>query len=87
MKSIILNEPGDFVRATCDDPGDPASGMARIAIDKIGICGTDLHAFRGRQPFFEYPRILGHELAWSSNLSRQMSRMFGRVTAAPSSRI
>ena len=28
----------------------------------IGICGTDLHAFRGRQPFFTYPRILGHEL-------------------------
>ena len=62
MKSIVLNEPGDFVRATCDDPGEPASGMARIAIEKIGICGTDLHAFRGRQPFFEYPRILGHEL-------------------------
>lgn len=29
----------------------------------IGVCGTDLHAFRGRQPFFTYPRILGHELA------------------------
>src|SRR5262249_13802496 len=23
---------------------------------------TDLHAFRGTQPFFSYPRILGHEL-------------------------
>ena len=30
---------------------------------RVGICGTDLHAFRGRQPFFDYPRILGHELA------------------------
>jgi 2-desacetyl-2-hydroxyethyl bacteriochlorophyllide A dehydrogenase len=28
----------------------------------VGICGTDLHAYRGRQPFFSYPRILGHEL-------------------------
>src|SRR5947209_6831024 len=29
----------------------------------VGICGTDLHAFEGTQPFFTYPRILGHELA------------------------
>jgi 2-desacetyl-2-hydroxyethyl bacteriochlorophyllide A dehydrogenase len=29
----------------------------------MGICGTDLHAFEGTQPFFEYPRILGHELS------------------------
>lgn len=29
----------------------------------VGLCGTDLHAFRGRQPFFAYPRVLGHELA------------------------
>jgi 2-desacetyl-2-hydroxyethyl bacteriochlorophyllide A dehydrogenase len=28
----------------------------------VGICGTDIHAFHGRQPFFSYPRILGHEL-------------------------
>jgi 2-desacetyl-2-hydroxyethyl bacteriochlorophyllide A dehydrogenase len=62
VKSIILNEPGSFERITCDDPGKPGPGEARIRIEKIGICGTDLHAFRGRQPFFAYPRILGHEL-------------------------
>ncbi|HHY98018.1 MAG TPA: alcohol dehydrogenase catalytic domain-containing protein [Firmicutes bacterium] len=28
-----------------------------------GICGSDLHAFRGNQPFLIYPRVLGHELA------------------------
>jgi 2-desacetyl-2-hydroxyethyl bacteriochlorophyllide A dehydrogenase len=38
-------------------------GQAIIKIRRIGICGTDLHAFEGTQPFFEYPRILGHELA------------------------
>lgn len=31
-------------------------------IKSIGICGTDYHAFRGKQPFFSYPRVLGHEL-------------------------
>ena len=34
-----------------------------LRIRRIGICGTDLHAFEGTQPFFSYPRILGHELA------------------------
>jgi len=32
-------------------------------VRRVGICGTDLHAFKGNQPFFTYPRILGHELA------------------------
>ncbi len=27
-----------------------------------GVCGTDLHAFAGNQPYFTYPRIPGHEL-------------------------
>ena len=38
-------------------------GEALIKIRKVGICGTDLHAFAGNQAFFTYPRILGHELA------------------------
>ena len=38
-------------------------GHAIIKIKRIGICGTDLHAFEGTQPFFSYPRVLGHELS------------------------
>lgn len=38
-------------------------GQAIIKVRRIGICGTDLHAFEGTQPYFTYPRILGHELA------------------------
>jgi 2-desacetyl-2-hydroxyethyl bacteriochlorophyllide A dehydrogenase len=38
-------------------------GHSVIRVRRIGVCGTDLHAFRGDQPYFEYPRILGHELA------------------------
>lgn len=33
-----------------------------MRVRRIGVCGTDLHAYCGRQPFFTYPRILGHEL-------------------------
>ena len=37
-------------------------GEALGGVQRMGICGTDLHAFRGQQPFFTYPRVLGHEL-------------------------
>ena len=36
---------------------------ARLNITRVGICGTDYHIYGGRQPFLEYPRVLGHELA------------------------
>jgi len=36
---------------------------AIIKVKRIGICGTDLHAFEGTQPYFNYPRVLGHELS------------------------
>src|SRR5690554_3690106 len=38
-------------------------GEALVNIRRIGICGTDMHAYKGNQPFFSYPRILGHELS------------------------
>lgn len=59
---IVLAEPGRFERRSGILP-DPRPGEARVRIRRIGVCGTDIHAFHGRQPFFEYPRILGHELA------------------------
>ena len=33
-----------------------------MRVRRVGVCGTDLHAFQGQQPFFSYPRVLGHEL-------------------------
>lgn len=62
MKTIVLNEPGHFSLTETAPPPPPGPGEAQVAIRRVGICGTDLHAYRGRQPFFAYPRILGHEL-------------------------
>lgn len=62
MNTLVLTEPGRFTRTQTEQPGAPGAGDALVRIHRVGICGTDLHAFRGRQPFFEYPRILGHEL-------------------------
>lgn len=61
MKEIVLNKPGEFgVREVVSPVASETSAV--VAIRSIGVCGTDLHAFAGRQPFFTYPRVLGHEL-------------------------
>jgi 2-desacetyl-2-hydroxyethyl bacteriochlorophyllide A dehydrogenase len=62
MKTLVCTKPGDFAYEEKEAP-QPKEGHAIIKIKRIGICGTDLHAYEGTQPFFEYPRILGHELA------------------------
>ncbi len=62
LRTIILEQPGRFAAIQTDEPARPAKGKALVRVRRIGICGTDLHAYRGRQPFFAYPRILGHEL-------------------------
>lgn len=62
MKTIICNEPGKFMWRETEMPSrKPNEALLRIR--RIGICGTDLHAFKGNQPYFAYPRILGHELS------------------------
>src|SRR4030095_3917974 len=62
MKTLVCTEPGKLEYAKAIKP-QLKKGHAIIKIKRIGICGTDLHAFEGTQPFFTYPRILGHELA------------------------
>lgn len=62
MKYIVCEKPGKFVLKEKHAP-TRQSGEALLSIKKVGICGTDLHAFAGNQAFFTYPRILGHELA------------------------
>ncbi len=63
MNSILLKEPGVFVLENRVYPTLTNEDDALVKVYKIGVCGTDLHAFSGKQPFFSYPRILGHELA------------------------
>lgn len=62
MKTLICTAPGFFEYGTAAMPA-PQKDHAIIKIKNIGICGTDLHAFEGTQPYFNYPRILGHELS------------------------
>lgn len=62
MKYIVCEEPNKFALKEKEIP-IKEDNQALIKIHRVGICGTDLHAYSGNQAFFTYPRILGHELA------------------------
>ena len=62
MRILTCLKPGEFAYSDTPAP-ELKSGHAMVKVKRIGICGTDLHAFEGTQPFFNYPRVLGHELA------------------------
>jgi 2-desacetyl-2-hydroxyethyl bacteriochlorophyllide A dehydrogenase len=62
MKYIVCEKPHEFLLKQKPVP-QRKPGESLLKIKKIGICGTDIHAYGGSQPYFNYPRVLGHELA------------------------
>ncbi|WP_432454131.1 MULTISPECIES: zinc-binding alcohol dehydrogenase family protein [unclassified Agarivorans] len=61
MKSLICEKPYELQYVELDIPSVKPDEVL-IKISSVGICGTDIHAYTGNQPFFSYPRVLGHEL-------------------------
>ena len=41
----------------------PCAGEALLRVKMVGLCGTDLNTFRGRNPMAAFPRVPGHEVA------------------------
>ena len=62
MRQIVLRGPGEFIEREASVP-KLCPGEAIVRIRKVGVCGSDFHAFAGRHPAYTYPRVLGHELA------------------------
>lgn len=62
MKTVICLQPGEMALRSAPKPV-PGAAEVLVRVKRVGVCGTDIHAFSGRQPYFQYPRVLGHELA------------------------
>lgn len=62
MKTLVCVQPREFQYRE-DKVPVAREGYSIIRIKRVGICGTDLHAYDGTQPYFTYPRVLGHEIA------------------------
>ena len=62
MKAIQLQRPKHFEQVDIAGPQAPGPGLALVRTHRVGICGTDYSGYLGKFPFFQYPRIPGHEL-------------------------
>jgi 2-desacetyl-2-hydroxyethyl bacteriochlorophyllide A dehydrogenase len=64
MRAAVISAPGKVEIATVDDPA-PGPREVVVAVDGVGICGTDVHLLDGELPYRPYPVIPGHEFAGS----------------------
>lgn len=62
MKAFYITDPGKTAFGELQPPA-PAPGELLLQTRLIGLCGTDLNTFRGKNPLVSYPRIPGHEIA------------------------
>jgi L-gulonate 5-dehydrogenase len=61
MKAAVIVAPHEVEIREVERPS-PVPGEALVQIEAVGVCGSDLHAYEGTQPFFRYPQIGGHEV-------------------------
>jgi L-galactonate 5-dehydrogenase len=63
MKAFVLDAPGKFRVADVPRPSSPGPDEVLLKIRVVGMCGSDLSTFSGRNPLVSFPRIPGHEIA------------------------
>jgi 2-desacetyl-2-hydroxyethyl bacteriochlorophyllide A dehydrogenase len=62
MKALVLQEAGIVSVESVPDI-TPSKSELLLKVQRIGLCGSDLNSYRGKNPMISYPRILGHEVA------------------------
>lgn len=62
MDALVCVKPG-LLQMMQRPKAVRGAGEVLVRPLRIGICGTDYHIFEGNQPFLDYPRVMGHELA------------------------
>ena len=62
MDVVVCLEPGKLQLERRPVP-EPKPGEVLVRVRRVGVCGTDMHIYRGVQPYLSYPRVMGHELS------------------------
>lgn len=62
MKRATMTAPGqiEITQAAIPSPGP---GEVLLRIQRIGVCGSDIHVFHGKHPYTSYPVVQGHEFS------------------------
>uniref|UniRef100_A0A7C5XGU7 Alcohol dehydrogenase n=1 Tax=Ignisphaera aggregans TaxID=334771 RepID=A0A7C5XGU7_9CREN len=62
MRAIVINKPFEAYIKDVDDP-KPGVGEVLVSVKACGVCGTDIHIFRGEESRVSYPIVPGHEFS------------------------
>lgn len=63
MKAVVLEGPGRAAIKAVREPQALGGDDVLLQVRMVGLCGSDLNSYRGRNPMVSYPRILGHEVS------------------------
>jgi len=63
MRTALLRAVGDLVLTETEMPAISGADEVLVQVKAVGICGSEVHAYRGTHPFRKAPAILGHEAA------------------------
>jgi L-iditol 2-dehydrogenase len=62
MRRVLIPEANKAILEEVDEP-KPGPGEISLNIAYCGICGSDLHTFKGEHPFVPLPATPGHEFS------------------------
>jgi threonine dehydrogenase-like Zn-dependent dehydrogenase len=62
MKALYIHKPGEISVGETSEPTS-RQGEVLLRVRMIGLCGSDLNTYRGKNPMVSFPRIPGHEIA------------------------
>ena len=62
MKALVYTATNEVIYRQEPDPV-PGTGESLVKVQASGICGSDMHAYHGKDPRRVPPLILGHEVA------------------------
>jgi L-gulonate 5-dehydrogenase len=62
MKAAVTLGPERMEVRTLADPA-PGPGQALLAVCAVGLCGSDVHLYRGTHPYSRFPTVQGHEFS------------------------
>ena len=62
MKQAVMTAPGKIEIRNVPVPV-PGPGEVLLEIQRIGVCGSDIHVYHGKHPYTSYPIVQGHEFS------------------------
>lgn len=56
-----MTMPGEILFKDIPEPGKLQPNEVLLKIQRIGVCGSDIHVYHGKHPFTPFPVVQGHE--------------------------